>query len=40
MNTEEQWSGTIDLMAQYTDLKNPGEPATYWDGSFAKGDGS
>ena len=40
VNTDEQWSGTIDLMAQHTDLKNPGEPSTYWDGSFAKGDGS
>jgi NitT/TauT family transport system substrate-binding protein len=40
VNTEEQWSDTIDLMSQYAGLKEPGEPSKYWDGSFAKGDGS
>ncbi|MCT2587992.1 ABC transporter substrate-binding protein [Actinophytocola gossypii] len=40
VNTEEQWQGTIDLMAQYADLKNAADPATYWDGSHADGSGS
>lgn len=35
VNTEEKWSGTIDLMKQYADLKNAGEPSKYWDGSHA-----
>jgi NitT/TauT family transport system substrate-binding protein len=39
VNTDEQWQGTIDLMAQYAALKNPGAPSSYWDGSYAK-DGS
>ncbi|HEX2130903.1 MAG TPA: ABC transporter substrate-binding protein [Actinophytocola sp.] len=40
VNTEEQWSGTIDLMAQYAELENPGDPSKYWDGSHAQGSGS
>jgi NitT/TauT family transport system substrate-binding protein len=40
VNTEEQWAETIDIMATSAGLKDPGEPAKYWDGSFAKGDGS
>jgi NitT/TauT family transport system substrate-binding protein len=40
VNTEEQWSETIDLMATNAGLKDAGEPSKYWDGSFAKGDGS
>src|SRR5439155_2604845 len=36
VNTEAKWKQTIDLMAQYGDLKNPGSPSTYWDGSQAK----
>jgi len=39
-NSEDQWSDTIALMSQYAGLKNAGEPSTYWDGSFAEGDGS
>jgi NitT/TauT family transport system substrate-binding protein len=39
VNTEKQWSDTIDLMSRYAGLKEPGDPAKYWDGSFAK-DGS
>lgn len=35
VNTEEKWSETIDLMAQYAELKNPGDPSKYWDGSHA-----
>lgn len=35
VNTEDKWSGTIDLMKQYADLKNAGEPSKYWDGSHA-----
>jgi NitT/TauT family transport system substrate-binding protein len=40
VNTEEQWSGTIDLLKQYGDLADAGEPAQYWDGSHAKAAGS
>lgn len=40
VNTEEQWSGTIDLMAQYAELADAGEPSAYWDGSHAKAEGS
>lgn len=40
VNTEEQWQGTIDLMAQYADLADAGAPADYWDGSHAKASGS
>jgi NitT/TauT family transport system substrate-binding protein len=40
VNTEEQWSETIDIMATNAGLKDAGEPSKYWDGSFAKGDGS
>jgi len=39
-NTEDQWNDTIGLMAQYSGLKDAGEPAKYWDGSHAEGDGS
>jgi NitT/TauT family transport system substrate-binding protein len=39
-NTEEQWQGTIDLMSQYAALEDAGDPAAYWDGAHAKGDGS
>ncbi len=39
-NTKDQWSDTIALMAQYAGLKDAGEPAKYWDGSYAEGDGS
>lgn len=35
VNTEEQWQSTIDLMAQYAELKDAGEPSKYWDGSHA-----
>ncbi|MGH3757847.1 ABC transporter substrate-binding protein [Actinophytocola sp.] len=40
VNTEEQWSGTIDLMTQYAELADAGEPSEYWDGSHAKAPGS
>lgn len=37
VNTEEQWADTIDIMATNAGLKDPKDPGTYWDGSFAKG---
>jgi NitT/TauT family transport system substrate-binding protein len=40
VNTEEQWSDTIDVMAKNAGLKDPGKPAKYWNGSFAQGSGS
>ncbi|PSL01075.1 NitT/TauT family transport system substrate-binding protein [Haloactinopolyspora alba] len=36
VNTEEQWQETIDLLAEHADLKDPGDPSTYWDPSFAE----
>jgi NitT/TauT family transport system substrate-binding protein len=36
VNTDQKWRETIALMAQYADLKEPGEPSKYWDGSHAK----
>jgi NitT/TauT family transport system substrate-binding protein len=35
VNTEDQWTDTIGLMAQYAALADPGEPSKYWDGSHA-----
>ena len=40
VNTDKQWGDTIDLMSKYSGLKDPGDPSKYWDGSFAKGNGS
>lgn len=40
VNTEDQWRGTIALMARYADLKDAGDPAKYWDGGYAKESGS
>jgi NitT/TauT family transport system substrate-binding protein len=40
VNTEKQWSDTIDIMATNAGLKDAGEPSKYWNGSFAKADGS
>jgi NitT/TauT family transport system substrate-binding protein len=40
VNTEEQWSDTIDIMSKNAGLKNPGDPSKYWNGSFAKANGS
>jgi NitT/TauT family transport system substrate-binding protein len=40
VNTDDQWADTIDIMATNAGLKEPKAPADYWDGSFAKGDGS
>jgi NitT/TauT family transport system substrate-binding protein len=40
VNTNEQWTDTIGIMADNAGLKDAGEPSKYWDGSFAKGDGS
>ncbi len=35
VNTDVQWTETIDLMSKYAELKNPGAPTTYWDASYA-----
>jgi NitT/TauT family transport system substrate-binding protein len=35
INAEADWQTTIDVMAKYAGLQNPGQPSTYWDGSFA-----
>jgi NitT/TauT family transport system substrate-binding protein len=35
VNDEAKWKETIDLMSQYGDLKNAGQPSAYWDGSSA-----
>jgi NitT/TauT family transport system substrate-binding protein len=35
VNTDAKWKQTIDLMSRYSDLKNAGDPAKYWDGSQA-----
>ncbi|MGN9809167.1 ABC transporter substrate-binding protein [Micromonospora sp. BQ11] len=35
VNTDAQWSETVDLMARYAELKNPGAPTAYWDASYA-----
>ncbi|CCH19133.1 ABC transporter substrate-binding protein [Micromonospora lupini] len=35
VNTEAQWSETIDLMSRYAELKDPGAPNAYWDSSYA-----
>jgi NitT/TauT family transport system substrate-binding protein len=35
VNTEAKWTETIDLMAKYAELKDPGSPSKYWDGSHA-----
>jgi len=32
--------GQKDIMAKNANLKDPGEPSKYWDGSFAKANGS
>jgi NitT/TauT family transport system substrate-binding protein len=40
VNTEDRWSETIEIMSTNAGLKDAGEPSKYWDGSFAKGDGS
>jgi NitT/TauT family transport system substrate-binding protein len=40
INTEDQWSDTIGIMADNAGLKDAGEPSKYWDGSLAEGDGS
>jgi NitT/TauT family transport system substrate-binding protein len=40
VNTEKQWSDTIDIMATNAGLKDAGDPSKYWNGSFAKADGS
>ncbi|HWM01100.1 MAG TPA: ABC transporter substrate-binding protein, partial [Actinophytocola sp.] len=40
VNTEDQWAGTIELMEQYAELADAGEPAKYWDGSHAEESGS
>lgn len=37
VNTEEQWQETIDLLAEHAELEDPGDPSTYWDGSFSEG---
>jgi len=40
VNTEEQWTDTIGIMADNAGLKDAGDPAKYWDGSLAEGAGS
>lgn len=35
VNTEAKWTETIDVMAKNADLKDPGAPSKYWDGSYA-----
>jgi NitT/TauT family transport system substrate-binding protein len=40
VNTDEQWTDTVDIMAKNAGLKEPKDAAAYWDGSFAKADGS
>jgi NitT/TauT family transport system substrate-binding protein len=35
VNADAKWSETIDLMAKYADLKDPGAPSKYWDSSYA-----
>jgi NitT/TauT family transport system substrate-binding protein len=40
VNTEDQWSDTIDIMSKNAGLTDAGDPSKYWDGSFAKGSGS
>jgi NitT/TauT family transport system substrate-binding protein len=35
VNAEAKWSETIDLMARYADLKDPGAPSKYWDSGYA-----
>jgi NitT/TauT family transport system substrate-binding protein len=35
INVEADWQATIDILARYSDLKNPGKPSDYWDASFA-----
>ena len=35
VNTDQKWTETIDLMAKNADLKDPGKPSKYWDGSYA-----
>ncbi|WP_328989366.1 ABC transporter substrate-binding protein [Kribbella sp. NBC_01245] len=39
VNTDKQWTDTIDVLKTYADLKNPAEPAKYWDGKYAKATG-
>jgi NitT/TauT family transport system substrate-binding protein len=35
VNAGAKWTETISLMNQYADLKNAGEPSTYWDDAYA-----
>jgi NitT/TauT family transport system substrate-binding protein len=35
VDAEADWTNTIELMAKYADLKNPGAASKYWDNSFA-----
>jgi NitT/TauT family transport system substrate-binding protein len=35
VNTGTKWTETIDVMAKNADLKDPGSPSKYWDGSYA-----
>jgi NitT/TauT family transport system substrate-binding protein len=36
VNADDKWTGTIDLLARYGGLKDPGTPAKYWDSTYAK----
>ena len=35
INAGEDWQATLDILAEYAGLANPGAPSDYWDGSFA-----
>ncbi|MEW2445783.1 ABC transporter substrate-binding protein [Micromonospora marina] len=39
VNTEAQWSETVDLMSRYADLKDPAAPDAYWDAAYASAQG-
>jgi NitT/TauT family transport system substrate-binding protein len=40
VNTEEQWTDTVDIMSKNAGLTDAGDASKYWDGSFAKANGS
>lgn len=35
INAESDWEATIELLHKYADLRNPGKPSDYWDGTLA-----
>ncbi len=36
VNSEADWSHTVELMSKYANLKDPGAPDKYWDSTYAK----